>query len=188
MRRGGISKSTIISILAVLSIPIAFADIPSTLGNVFNVFLQVGNLNFLGVSDSRIIVGFTRILIWLLFFTIFFAVTSTYGFKSKDKKGPLGFLSKNQGMIISLIVATIAAVYLPAEVLLATGAGWATVIGLGLVGAPVIGVALALFMWPEKGKENRGTYFIKLLLVCILFWVLTVMRYHVSAMGGTSII
>jgi hypothetical protein len=187
MRRGGLSKGTIVGILSLLSIPFVLADISSTLSNVFNVFLGVGNLGFLGVSDSRIIVGFTRILIWIMIFTIFFAVTSTYGYKSKGK-GQLGFLSKNQGMIVAFVVATIAAVYLPAEVLLATGAGWATVIALGLVGAPIIGVALALFMWPKAGDEDRGTYFIKLILVCILFWVLTVMRYHVGAMGGLGTI
>ncbi len=190
MKRGGILKSTLFALLTFLSMPLAFADLSSTMASVFDTIVGMGNLSFLGFSHGSVIVGFTRVLIWTLIFTLLFAVTSSFGFNSKKKSGPLGFLSKSQGMIIAAIIATISAVYLPNQVLLATGAGMATIFGLLLVGGPVVAVALLLFQLPGKDKDGKSkpedimSVSLKLVIVLVLFWVLTVMRYHVAVLGG----
>jgi hypothetical protein len=188
MKRGskaGLLKSILFSMVTLLATPLVFADLSDTMARAFDNIVGIGNLGFLGLSHGSVVVGFTRVLIWTLIFTILFAVTSAFGFKSKNKSGALGFLSKSQGMVVAAIIATISAVYLPNQVLLATGAGMATIFGLLLVGGPVVAVGLLLFQLPGKDKEDDVmSIVLKLLIVLVLFWVLTVMRYHVAALGG----
>jgi len=47
-------------------------------------------------------------------------------------------------MVVALVMATVAAIFLPASVLMATGAGWATAVALILIGLPVVGVGYLL--------------------------------------------
>lgn len=170
-------KPTIFSLVFLLSVPLVRADLMSTLRNVWQKILATGQLNFIGVTSGTVVVGFTRLLIWLLLFTIFFAVITTFG---KGKNNVLGFLSKNQALIVSLIVATIGAVFMPAQIILATGAGWAMLISFLLVGGPLLGLAYLFVTWPGKGKETKGTVLLKFAACMILLWVLSVMRYHIA--------
>lgn len=166
----------------VLTIPFAVATTSSTLDNVWRSITGIGNLGFLGMSDGSIVVGFTRILIWIAIFTLFFAVITGLGGKGKGK-APMSFFSRAQAGVIAAVFATLAAVFLPGSVLLATGAGWATAIALLLIGLPVVGIAFLLWQIPWDGQETKFTVLLKLILVLILFWILTAMKYHVGRMG-----
>lgn len=163
-------------LLGLLSAPMALADLGQSFHNVFDRIVVIGNLSFLGLPNDFVLLGVTRILIWILCFTLFFGVITAIG---KEKKA-LGFLSRSQGMVVAMVVATIAAVFLPPELLLATGAGWATAVAFILIGGPIVGIALLLWKIPWDGKETRGTVFLKLIICLLLFWILSVMR---SQMG-----
>ena len=117
----------------------AVSALPATLDNAYRGLVSIGNLSFIGVSDGAMVVGLTRLLIWILVFTIIYALIAP-----TNKKSPLSFLAKNQAMVVALVMATVAAIFLPASVLMATGAGWATAVALILIGLPVVGVGYLL--------------------------------------------
>ena len=171
-------KWMLIGLLSTLVIPTALADIGSTIQSVWFRILGVGSLSFLGISDGSLVVAFTRILIWILMFTVFFALTTSLG----GKGGSLSFLKRNHALVISFVIATIAAVFLPAQVLLATGAGWATAIALILIGGPIVGIAYLLWTVPGQGKETKFTVIVKIILCLLMFWILSAMKFHVGRM------
>ncbi len=185
--------------LALLTVPVALADLGSLIQNVFSSIVRIGQLNFLGVSSQTIVVGFVRILIWIMLFTIFFAVIPSIGAdKAKNKPGSLSFLSRKHAGIVAFCVATISAVFMPAEALLAMGAGWSTLIALILIGGPIGG--LAYWMWTIPGKEigangqptgknlpeTKGTIALKFGICLLMLWILTAMGHHLALLGGAG--
>ena len=86
-------------------------------------------------------------------------------------------------------MATITAIFLPPEVLLATGTGWATLVALILVGGPVVGVGWLIWQIPGRDAdgnprpETRATVALKIIICLILFWVLSAMKTHVAALA-----
>lgn len=174
-------KRWIIALTALVTIPFVLADISSTLSNVwYTIIGSIGNLSFLGVDGGSMVVAFTRILVWLLVFTLIFGVITL----SKTKSGPvIPFLTRRHAAIVALIIATISAIFMPASILLATGTSFATIISFLLIGGPVAGFFYLMWAIPFKGAPTRGTYFLKLVLCFLLFWILSVMRYYVGGMG-----
>ncbi len=180
--------------LGLLSVPLALADLGSTLQNVFNHLVYVGQLQFLGISSQTIVVGFVRLLIWIMLFTIFFAVIPAVGAnKAANKPGSLSFLSRKHAGIVAFCVATISAVFMPAEALLAMGAGWSTLIALVLIGGPIGG--LAYWMWTIPGidpatkkplPETKGTIALKFGICLLMLWILTAMGHHLALLGGAG--
>ncbi|MBI2666726.1 hypothetical protein HYX13_03885 [Candidatus Woesearchaeota archaeon] len=156
------------------------------LSSAGNTLIQIGNLSFWEISSGGAVVGLLRLLLWVLIFTILFALISSASGSTKA----LGFLKKNHAIVIAFVVATISAIFLSPEVLLATGAGWGTVVALVLIGVPVLAVAYLLWEIPgndSSGKplpETKWTVLLKLMLCLLLFWVLTAMRYYVGTLGG----
>ena len=166
------------SFLVVL--PMALAD--TFLSGIWDKMLWMGNIGFLGISSASAVVAFTRILIWILVFTIFFALIATFS-AGKGQGGALQFLNRRQGGIVAAVIATITAIFLPAEVLLAVGSGWATLVAIILVGLPVFGIFWFLWVFPRPDDrrftgDTRGSVVIKLIACLILFWVLMAMKYH----------
>ncbi len=173
----------IFSTILLLFLPSIFASpVSETLGNVFDRILGIGNLSFLGLSDGSLVVGLTRILIGIFVFTVIFALISSLGGKG-DKS--LGFLKKNHAIVIAAVLAIMTAIFMPGEVLLATGTGWATAVALILIGGPVLGIGYILWNIPDwmgsKG-DTKGTVIIKFILCLLLFWILNAMKYHVGRM------
>ncbi len=159
----------------------------STFDNVWNKILDVGNVKFLGNGDA--ILGFSRLLIWLFIFTVFYAVI--LGMRGgKDEKGyaPMSFFTNAQAGVISAIIATVSAIFLPKQVLAATGVGWATFMGLVLIGGPIVGIALLMWKWPGHDKdgkslETKWSVATKIILCALLLWILGAMRHHVAGLG-----
>ncbi len=167
----------------ILLIPFALADAGSALSNVWGKLLSLGSLSFLGISDGSAVVAFTRILIGIFVFTIIFAVITAFG--GARSGSALGFLNRGQAGIIAAAIAIITAVFLPAEVLLATGTGWAVIVALLLIGGPIVGIVYLtwnLTGWLNEGRETKSTIFLKLVLCLLLFWILSAMKYHVGRM------
>lgn len=159
--------------LLIISIPSVLAA--GALGGVWNKIISIGNLSFLGIGDASLVAGFTRILVGILIFSLFFALTNALG-----GEGALGFLKRNQAIMVSVILAIISAVFMPASVLLGIGAGWGTAVALILIGAPIVGIAYLLYVIPGKDKETKFSVVIKLILCFILFWILSAMKYHIG--------
>ncbi len=176
-----------LTLLALLTIPFAFADIGTTLSNVWARILDFGSLSFLGISGGQGVVAFTRILLGILVFCIFFAVITMFGKGSGDPaRAPVSFFNRTQAIVIAAVMAIISAVFLPAEAILATGAGWATAIAFLLIGGPIVGISYVLWNitdWVNDGTETRGTIFLKVMLCLMLLWVLSSMGHYVGGMG-----
>jgi hypothetical protein len=167
-------KLVVMSLMSLLMIPLVRADILGTIGNVWKKILSLGTLNFIGVSGT---LPLTRILIWILIFTIFFAVI-----RGMAGSPPFSFFKKAQAVIIAGVLATISAIFLPDLLLKATGVGWATAVALFLIGGPIAGLGYLLIKIPGRGNDDKGTVLIKLVLVLLLFWILSAMRNAV--VGG----
>ncbi len=177
------NKWLVYSFLTLTLSPLVLADVTSTLRNVGNTILSIGNLNFLGINESSAILGFTRILLWIAIFTTFFAILTAFAAGSGGKKGTLGFFNRTQAMVVSGIIATIAAVFLPGSILLATGTGWAVAVAFVLIGLPVFGIGWLLWYIPLDGKpDTKWTVCFKIVLCLLLLWILSVMRYYVTGM------
>lgn len=175
-------RAWLISVL--LSLPFVAADVVGTLGNVWQRILGIGSLDFIGVSAGQGVVALTRILIWLLMFTVFFATITALGAASKASSAKgiavFGFFSRGQAGVVAAVVATIAAIFLPPDVLLATGTGWATAVALLLIGGPIVGLAYLLYKIPGPGEDTKATVFVKLIICLLLYWILSAMRGYVG--------
>ncbi|MBS3169135.1 hypothetical protein J4210_01505 [Candidatus Woesearchaeota archaeon] len=172
-------KMWFVSVL--LAIPFATAlDVVGTLGNVWDRILGIGSLNFLGVSAGVGVTALTRILIWILMFTIFFAVMTGLKGATGSTGSIFGLFSRTQAGIVAAVIATIAAIFLPPDVLLATGTGWATAVALLLIGGPIVGLAYLLYTLPGRGQDTKTTVFVKLILCFFLYWILSAMRGYVT--------
>lgn len=169
-------------VVALLTLPFVLAEtptsIPGILSSVGKFFLNLGQLQFLGMQSEAVIVGLVRLLLWLLIFTIFFAVIT---WNNPTVKSGLGFLNRTQAGIVAGVLATIAAIFLPVQVLLATGAGIGTVVSLVLIGGPVAAVGALLWYLPSN---HRGWIAVRVIICLLLFWILTAMSYHINKLAG----
>lgn len=168
-----------------LALPFVAAQGPlQALSGVWSKILSIGNLSFVQGQ----LVSLTRVLIWILTFALFFAVLGGLG--AGKQEGRLTFLGRNQAMVVAGVLATISAIFLPAAAILAVGAGWATAVGLILIGTPVLGLGYVLWKIPGRDKdgnalpETKGTVIFKLLLSMLLFWILSAMNYSLQYEKG----
>ena len=172
-------KALLFPLISLLAIPFALADISNTLYSVWWKILSLGNLSFLEMSDGSIVSAFVRLMIWLLMFTLFFAVI-----RGNKDTAPMKYFTKGQTMVVAAIIATISAVFMPSDVLMATGGTWATIISLILIGGPIIVLGYLLTKIPGEGEDTRGTVLLKIAICFILLWILTAMKYHLGGLGG----
>ena len=170
-------RMLLLPLVSLLTIPFVLGDISSTLNNVWWKILSLGNLSFLGMSDGSIVSGFVRLMIWLLMFTLFFAVI-----RGTKDMAPMKYFRKGQAVVVAAIIATISAVFMPADVLMATGGTWATIISLILIGGPIVGLGYILTKIPGEDEETRGTILLKIFICLILLWILSAIRFHVGRM------
>ena len=153
-----------------LQVSFVMADLGSTMGNVWDKVLSVGNLEFLGLSSSAMVVAFTRILIWILVFAIIYAVA---------RLDALRFMNKNQKMVIAGVFATISAIFMPVPVILAVGSSWATLVAFLLIGAPIVAIGILLF---NISNDSCPYIFLKLMLCFLLLWLLAAMQHHIGVL------
>jgi hypothetical protein len=146
-------------------------DVTAIIQQVWFFILNIGSLGFLGIAGPSVVLAFTRILIWVFIFAVLYALSSSL---------LSGFLKRPQAIIISGIMATISAIFLPDAVLAATGAGWATAVGLFLIGAPIVSLALLLHYLP---KEPCFWNFVKALLALLILWIVNAMEFHLKSFG-----
>ena len=164
-----------------LLVPGALGDISDSIGNAFDKIVSIGSLDWIGASDGSIVLGITRLLIWILMFAIFFAVITGLG--GENGTAPFTFFTRAHAAIIAGVVATISAIYLPDVLLSTTGVGWATAVAFLLIGGPIAGIAALLILIPGEGNETRATIFVKIMLCVLLFYILSSMKLHLQGLG-----
>jgi len=184
-------KKSVTVLLSILLLATPALALNATLENVWMRILWIGNLGFLGISDGSLVVAFTRLMIGVLMFTVFFGVLTALG-AGPANAAPGGarnravfyFLTRSQAGVVAAVLAIISAVFMPASVLLATGAGWATAVSLLLIGGPIVGVFWLLWTIPPNGQpDTAGSIILKLIICLLLFWILTAMKYHVMRLA-----
>ena len=172
---------TNIVFLLLLTFPFVQASPLDTLRNVGNRIIMMGNLQFLGLNNIVILTSLMRIMLWILVFTILFALTSN--------EHIVHFFNRKYAAIVSGIIATMAAFFLMDSLLLLIGSGAATIVAFVLIGGPVVGVGYLLWRIPggEHGhanEEHAGHVFLKLCLCVFLLWILGAIKYHLIELGA----
>lgn len=169
-------KVLVLGVLLLATLPlVAASSLPGHLGNIFdNYVLQAGNLTWLGLPTSTLLISFTRLLLAILVFTIFYGVMRTFG----GNDGAFRFLNQNQSMVVAAVLAIISAIFLPDTILTAFGSAWATAVGAILIWGPVVGLAVILWTLPNN---TRPQVFLKIVLCIILFWILSVIGHSLGA-------
>ena len=168
------------------SLPVALADLMSSLRNAGNGILFIGGLGWLGIGSDSVVVALLRLLIGVLVFTIFFSLINYLSSGNRGAAaggGVLSFLNRSQAIVVAAIIAMITAIFLPGNVLMATGSGWAVIVALALIGGPIVGLGYVLWNlndWLGQTEETRGTVLLKILLCAVLFWVLNAINYHIG--------
>lgn len=134
----------------------------STAGNVIGKILDAGSLKFLGVpctADNQLI-GFIRICLAILIFAILYGVLSNV----------LPANMRAAAIVVSIVIALISAIFLPASLLTLFGETYATIFALIIIGGPIIGILMLLFMTPTP---TRPWALLKFLVVCFLIWLIS---------------
>lgn len=167
--------------LLLLCLPLVQASPVDTLRNVGNRIIQLGSLNFLGLNNTFVLTSLMRIMLWILVFTLIFAVTSN--------GKVVNFLNRKYAAIIAGIIATMAALFLMDSLLLLIGSGAATIVAFVLIGGPVVGVGYLLWSIPggdhgQARQEHAGHIFLKLCLCVFLLWILGAIKYHLIQLGA----
>ena len=165
-------------LFSLLSIPLALADFGQTLQNIFNKVLFIGGFGFLNLKPDSTFLLLLRFMIFILIFTILFATITTLGGGTNDIP-PFSYFTRAQAGILSAAIAIIATIFLPAQVLLATGTGWATAVALLFIGGPIVGIAVLCWKLPVEG-DTKWSVALKIVLCVLLLWILSAMSYHVS--------
>ncbi len=167
---------------ALLALPLVAAEGPlDFISGIWDKFLIIGSLSFIGVNG---VAPFTRILIGILTFTLFFALLTFLGAGGSSDTKSLKFLQRKHAIVIAAVLAIMTALFLPVSVILGIGAGYATAVALLLIGAPILGLGYLLWNTPGKGKETKGTVLLKLLLSMLLFWILSAMNHEIKIVGS----
>ena len=99
-------KKVVLSTIAATSllIPSALASPLDFVSGIAQSILKIGNLSWLGVTDTNIITSFTRLLIFFLVFTILFTII--VGLGGKTGTAPMKFFNRGQAGVVAAIIAT----------------------------------------------------------------------------------
>lgn len=152
-------------LFSVLITPMALADIGDSIHNAIGSVLNIGKLDFLfgGSSPDNQLIGFIRIALAILVFTIIYMGLSAINTVASNA------IPKNIAITIGIILAIITAVFTPGSVLLMFGETYAVIFALLLIGGPIAGILALCLMTPTP---NRGVALIKFLAVCFTIWLI----------------
>ncbi|MDO8656396.1 MAG: hypothetical protein Q7K45_04100 [Nanoarchaeota archaeon] len=130
--------------------------------DIWNKIIWFGSLGFLGATGNPM-EGFMRILVITLVFAIFYEL------------GGLLPVTPSIRMTISLILALMSGIFIPATVLAGIGAAYGTLVALFLIGAPVVGGLYAIYRIPNT---TRFYIFLRIVIILILLTILISVKIH----------
>jgi|WetSurMetagenome_2_1015567.scaffolds.fasta_scaffold621918_1 hypothetical protein len=109
---------------------------------------DVASLKWLD-NDAEKLAALIRICLWILIFTIIFAVTG------KLQPGGSALLTRNMGMVVAAVFATISTFLIPAGLLIALGEAYSTFFSAALIGILVLAVWYLLYKGPIGNMTDR---------------------------------
>lgn len=162
--------SFVLLLVGILSPLLVQASVGNTISNIFNQIIEIGSLSFLGFPGAGDVVSLLRILVFILTFTILFAVFTL-------ANGYIKFLTRNITIVISLILSIFGTVFIPPEVLIASGVAYSTLISVILLSAPFIGMLALIFLLPNF---PCWWWLVKIIIATIFYWVSTQTSSYLS--------
>ncbi len=154
-----------IFILSLLMISSVTAGIGEILSGAWDTILNIGSLEiFDGTADSQFF-GFIRIAIGIMIFSILYMALGAVNNATGGESVP-----KNIAITISVIMAIITAIFIPASVLAGFGGTYAVLFSLIIIGGPMVGIGWLIFGTPT---ESRGVAAMKLFGILLLWWLIS---------------
>ncbi|NQV90846.1 hypothetical protein HQ489_00050 [Candidatus Woesearchaeota archaeon] len=135
---------------------------------LWNKVLWFGTLGFLGYSAEGPMVGFMRIAVFILVFTLFF-----------EGSRFLGFLGRNSRIVIALILSLISVIFIPGNVLAGIGAAYGTLVALVLLGSVILGMGWGYMSIPTT---SIGYRLLRVALLLVLLFILISVKQHASGL------
>ncbi len=141
---------------------------------VIDGVLGIGQLNFLfgGDSPDNQFIGFVRILLGVLVFTLIYLGLSM-----------IPAFSRGVAIAIGIVLTVLVSIFIPATVLLAWGTTYATFFAFVVVFGPMIGMMMALLFTPTP---NRPVAFLKLVVVLVLWWLVAHIAVWATRLGSVT--
>jgi hypothetical protein len=151
-----------ILVLSVLMATFAIADIGETISDV----LDIGRLDWLfGSSPDNQVIGFIRILMAILIFSIIYLGLSAANEGMGGNAIPQGI-----AITIGILLSILTSIFLPGEVLMMFGETYATIFALIIIGGPILGLLALCFLTPTN---SSGVAFLKFLAICFTMWLIS---------------
>ncbi len=178
-------KGLMLVVLTLLSVPLARANIYTTIINVFDAIIN-GIPAALGIAADPV-TNYLRLMVGFIAFVLFFvALLPIIGRIATDEhRGRVQVWAGS----IAFALAAISYHRFPVAVLLAVGVGWATVVSFVIIGLPTLGFVYALLRFPKSEELEREEYrpiaFVKVLACFLMGWVLEGMNASVAAVHGS---
>jgi len=157
-----LNKVGVISLLLVSLLLASCAPSPGPSEGIWETVLEIGSLGFLNIGDAENnIVAFVRILLGVLIFALLYMGASAVpGLKEQ----------RNIAITVSIILAIISVIFIPASILVGIGSAYSTLFALVLLGAPIVAIFLLY------RTLNESSIVLKLGLLIILLLILIAVK------------
>lgn len=177
-------KKTLLFLVIILGLLLVPSVLAQTAGGpmekleeIFDGIVSVGQLGWLDVTPEAKLVGFMRILIGIVIFSLLFMSFRLLSDKISGFEVP-----RNISVTISVVMAIVSSIFLPAAILTAIGTAYAAAVAFVLLGS-LIAAGLWLLLGTET--ETRAVALIKLGMVLFMTWLIGNIEAHALAIGGT---
>ena len=139
--------------------------------DIWGRILGIASLGFLNTAANA--EAFMRLMVFILVFAVFYEASRLTQFQP------------NIRAVISLVLAIISAVFMPAGVLAGIGITYGTITAFVLIGVPVLAGLYAIYAIPST---NRWLIGMKIAIIILLLIILRAVRFHaLKGFGGTII-
>ena len=178
MKKGIILMIFILSLLMISSV-VAQQGMGDTLGGLWESILSIGSLEFiLGGSADNQLFGFIRIAIGIIIFAILYMALGAVNNATGGNTIP-----KNIAITISIVMAIITSVFIPASVLATFGSTYAVIFSLILIGGPMAAVGWMVFGTPTP---SRGVAALKLFGILLLWWLVSEISHWAGELASAG--
>lgn len=150
-------------LMSLLTTPLVLADFGDTIKDIGNTILDIGRLEFLGSIADNQFIGFVRIAIAIIVFALLYLGLSL-----------IPNFSRGIAITIAIVMSIITAIFIPGNVLAAFGATYAILFSFIIIGGPIVGGLLLVFLTPTP---NRAVAAIKGVCLIILGVFINLIAY-----------
>ncbi|MBN2454205.1 hypothetical protein JXB11_01530 [Candidatus Woesearchaeota archaeon] len=164
------NRLILVALLAALILtPVVMADTTIvSVGSIWDKILSFFNLDWIGMDDADRVGGFMRIVVFLLFFSIFHAVLRASSALNKT------FNNRIAG-VVAFCISAISAIFIPTKVLITIGEAYGTVVAWLMLGLVVLGIIYITYgaIKPRTGPTTAFHHGTRIALLILLYWILS---------------